>query len=171
MIYAEIRNQEEQRRLDDAIQASEKRSWYRRLQIIAYSAKNSTVQQLSKSFGVCEQTIRNYINGYNEGGLDKLMPIKQTGRPPKIANWTKEDWDKVLKQTPNQYKKLNTHSRQWTLKRLALYLKEYHQIEVTIPCVCNALQKTGRRTERSKLKVRHPEPEYNTIRHKSINAM
>ena len=39
----------------------------------------------------------------------------------------------MLEQTPNQYEKLNTQSRQWTLERLRLYLKEYHQIEVSMP--------------------------------------
>ena len=92
------------------------------------------------------------------------MPDKQSGRPPKIGHWTKEDWDKVLEQTPNQYEKLKTQSRQWTLERLALYLKEYHGIEVTLQSVNNSLRKAGRRTGRSKLRVGSPDPEYTAKR-------
>jgi len=92
--------------------------------------------------------------------LDALKPIKSTGRPSKIGNWTKEDWDKIMEQTPNQYEKLNTKSRQWTFQRLVVYIKEYHHIEVTIPCVYHALRKTGRRTGRSKLRVGSPDPDY-----------
>ena len=103
MIYAEVKSPEEQRLLDDALEASKRKSWYRRLQIIALSAKKSkeyTVQKLSEMFNVCQQTVRNYIHAYNNGGLDKLAPGKSTGRPPKIAHWTREQLDKVLEQTP-----------------------------------------------------------------------
>ena len=33
MIYAKIKNQEEQKRLDDTLKSSQKKNWYRRLQI------------------------------------------------------------------------------------------------------------------------------------------
>lgn len=118
------------------------------------------MHQLSELLGVCEATIRNYIHSYNQGGLDKLKPVKQPGRPPKIAHWKKEDWDKVLEQTPNRYDKLNVISFQWTLNRLRLYVKTYHQIDICIASVYNSLRKTGRRTGRNKLRVGSPDPDY-----------
>jgi transposase len=167
MIYAEVKNPEEQSLLDDALKASKKKSWYRRLQIVALSAQKSkeyTVQKLSEMFKLCQQTIRNYIHAYNNGGLSKLAPVKPPGRPPKIAHWTKEQWDEVLEQTPSQYEKLNTQSRQWTLDRLRLYLKEYHGIDVSIVSIYNSLRRTGRRTGRSKLRVGSPDPKYTVKR-------
>ena len=160
MIYAEIKSQEEQERLDAALKASKNKKWYRRLQVVANSAKNVTVKRLSIIFAICETTIRNYIKLYNEGGLDKLAPVKQPGRPPKIANWTKEQWDEVMERTPGQYEKLNTHSRQWTLEHLSVYLKEYHQIEVSTVSIHNSLEKTKVRTGRSKLRVGSNDPDY-----------
>jgi len=164
MIYAKIENPEENKRLEDALKASKDKKWYRRLQIIQNSAKGIIVPKLSEIFGICHQTVRNYINAYNQGRLDELMPDKQSGRPAKIGHWTKEDWDRVLEQTPNQYEKLKTQSRQWTLARLALYLKEYHGIVVTLQSVNNSLRKTGRRTGRSKLRVGSPDPDYTAKR-------
>jgi transposase len=164
MIYAEIKNQEEQKRLDDALKASNNKNWYRRLQVIALSAQKYTVQKLSEMFRLCQATIRNYIHTYNEGGLETLTPKKSPGRPPKVAHWTKEDWDKVLERTPNQYGKLHTQSRQWTLDRLRLYLKEYHGIDVSIVSIYNSLRRTGRRTGRSKLRVGSPDPKYTAKR-------
>ena len=158
MIYANIKNEEEHKRLDDALKASRNKNWYRRLKIIALSAAKHTVKQLSDMFDLCEATIRNYIHSCNQGGLDKLKPGKPSGRPPKIPHWTKKDWDKVLEQTPNQYEKLNTQSRQWTLERLRLYLKEYHQIDVSISNIYRSLRRTGRRTGRGKLRVGSPDP-------------
>lgn len=160
MIYAKIESQEEQQRLDDALRASRQKSWYRRLQMVANSAKGATVKQLSATFGLCKATIRNYINTYNQDGLESLKPVKQTGRPPKIGHWTKQDWKKVLEKTPNQYEKLGTHSRRWTLELISQYLKEYHGIDVSISSVFNSLRKAGCRTGRSKLRVGSPDPEY-----------
>lgn len=164
MIYAKIKGKKEQKRLDDALKASEKKNWYRRLQIIFFSAQEYSVQKLSEMFKLCEATIRDYIHAYNQGGLDKLKPTKPPGRPPKIGHWTAADWDKVLEQTPNQYKKLNTQSRQWTLERLQVYVRQYHDIDVDISNVYRSLRKTGRRTGRSKLRVGSPDPMYKVKR-------
>jgi transposase len=164
MIYAILKNPEDQKLLDDELKLAKDRNWYRRLQIIKLSAGKHTVQELSQDFDLCQQTIRNYIHAYNEGGLDKLKPTKPPGRPPKIGNWTESDWDKVLEQTPNQYEKLNTQSRQWTLERLQVYVREYHDIDVDISNIYRSLRKTGRRTGRSKLRVGSPDPMYKVKR-------
>lgn len=157
MIYAEIKSPKEQNRLETALETSKDRKWYCRLIIITLSAKKYTVQKLSEMFGLCQATVRNYIHAYNKGSLEQLQPKKSKGRPPKLANWTKEDWDKILERTPDQYEKLNTESRQWTLDLLVVYLKEYHDIEVCRSSVYHSLRKTGRRTGRSKLRVGSPE--------------
>ena len=170
MIYAKIKDEEEQKQLDDALKASKSKNWYRRLKIIALSAAKHTVKQLGEMFDLCEATIRNYIHSYNQGGLDKLAPGKPTGRPPKIAHWTEEDWDRVLEQTPNQYEKLKTQSRQWTLERLALYLKEYRGIAVSLQSINNSLRKAGKRTGRSKLRVGSPDPDY-TVKCAGVKAV
>ena len=170
MIYAEIKNVEERIRLQDALKATKDKNWYRRLQIIELSAEKYSVQELSDSFKLCEATVRNYIHSYNEGGLDGLAPGKSPGRPPKIAHWKKADWDKILEQTPNRYEKLNEDSFQWTLERLRMYLKEYHQIDVCITSIYNSLRRTGRRTGRSKLRVGSPDPDY-TVKRKQIEDL
>jgi transposase len=163
MIYATISSEEAQRRLNEAIEEARDVKWYIRLKIIALSVTKQTVKELSEMFNLCEATIRNYIHDYNEGGLKQLAPGKSTGRPPKIGQWTKAQWDEVLEQTPNQYKKLSTQSRQWTLERLRQYVKEYHGIEVCLSSIHNSLMK-GRRTGRSKLRVGSPDPMYRVKR-------
>ena len=164
MIYATISSEEAQKRLDEAIEEARDVKWYIRLKIIALSAAEETVEELSQMFNLCEATIRNYIHDYNQGGLEQLAPGKSTGRPPKIGQWTKAQWDEVLEQTPDQYEKLNTQSRQWTLEQLQEYVKEYHGIEVSLSSVHNSLMKTGRRTGRSKLRVGSPDPMYTVKR-------
>ena len=102
MIYAKIASSEEQNRLDAAKEAAKDKTWYRRLLIITLSAQQYTVQKLSELFQLCETTIRSYVHAYNEGGLDQLRPNTSPGRPPKVADWTKDDWDESLARTPNQ---------------------------------------------------------------------
>jgi len=118
MIYATISSDEAQKRLNEAIEESKDIKWYVRLKIVALSATKRTVKELSEMFDLYEATIRNYIHDYNNGRLQQLEPDKSSGRPAIIAQWTKQQWDKVLEQTPNQYEKLNTNSHQWTLERL-----------------------------------------------------
>jgi hypothetical protein len=81
MIYAKIENPEEKKHLEDALKASKNKGWYRHLQVIQNSANGITVPKLSEIFSICQQTVRNYINAYDQGGLDGLMPEKQSGRP------------------------------------------------------------------------------------------
>ncbi len=164
MIYATISSEEAQKRLNEAIEEAKDVKWYIRLKIIALSATKETVKELSQMFNLNKATIRNYIHDYNQGGLEQLAPDKSTGRPPKIGQWTKEQWDWVLEQTPNQYEKLNTQSRQWTLERLQQYIKEYHGMDVSLSSVYNSLRNIGRRTGRSKLRVGSPDPMYTVKR-------
>jgi transposase len=164
MIYAIISSEEARKRLNEAIEEARDVKWYIRLKIITLSASKQTVEELSQMFELSKATIRRYIHGYNQGGLEELAPDKSTGRPPKIGQWTKAQWDQVLEQTPNQYRKLNTQSRQWTLERLREYVKEYHGIEVSLSSIHNSLMKTGRRTGRSKLRVGSPDPMYTVKR-------
>lgn len=170
MIYAKIKDQEELERIQAAMKVTKDKVWYCRLKIIQLSAEKASVQKLSKDFDLCQQSIRNYIHAYNKGGVEALAPKKSPGRPPKIGHWAKEQWNEVLEQTPNQYKKLETQSRQWTLERLQLYLKEYHGIDVCLASVYNSLRKTGRRTGRSKLRVGSPDPNY-TVKREYIEGL
>lgn len=163
MIYA-ISDKEAQKSLNEAIEKADDVKWYIRLKVIALSAAEHSVKELSQMFGPSQATIRNYIHDYNHGGLKQLTPDKSTGRPPKIGNWTKQQWDEILEQTPNQYEKLNTQSHQWTLEYLQKYVKEYHGIEVCLSSIHNCLMKTGRRIGRSKLRVGSPDPMYTVKR-------
>lgn len=151
MIYANIENQEDRKLLEQELRSARDKDWYCRLQIISLSAQNHSVKKLSQMFRLCEATVRNYIHSYNAGGVDNLKPVKQTGRPPKIAHWNKEQWDSILVNPPNEYEKLGSNSHQWTLELLQLYLKEYRQIEVSVASIYNSLHRAGKRTGRGKL--------------------
>lgn len=134
--------------------------WYRRLKIIQRSMAGMTVPQLAEHFDVCQATVRQYIKAYNRGGLDELRPQKSPGRPPKVGHLSRDDWSDILHRTPNQYEKLKTDSRQWTLALLVRYAKEYLGEEVHFDTISKALRRCKYRTGRSKLRVSSPDADY-----------
>ena len=165
MIYAELRDESALERLDAALCEATKPQWYRRLLIIKLSATEGlSVPKLARTFNLSDDSVRSYIHKYNTSGLAALIPKSPPGRRGKITHFRKSDWDRLFEQTPDQYEKLNTASRQWTLELMSVYLKAYHEISVTPPAIHMALRRVGYRTGRSKLRVGSPDPEYQAKR-------
>ena len=165
MIYAELRDGSALERLDAALCEATKPQWYRRLLIIKLSATEGlSVPKLARMFNLSDDSVRSYIHKYNTSGLEALMPKSSPGCRGKITHFRKSDWDRLFEQTPDQYEKLNTDSRQWTLELMSVYLKAYHEISITPPAIHMALRRVGYRTGRSKLRVGSPDPEYQAKR-------
>ena len=146
------------------IRTAKQTKWYRRLRIIQRSMAGVSPPQLAEQFDICQATVRSYIKAYNHGGINALTPLTSPGRPPKIGHLKRDDWQQILQQTPNQYEKLETDSRQWTLDLLVRYAKAYLSEEVCFQTVSQALRRCKYRTGRSKLRVGSPDPDYRVKR-------
>ena len=164
MIYASPQGEHAESELQDAIKQAKSAKWYKRLKIIQLSMSGVSVSQLSEQFDLCPSTIRSYIKAYNGKGIENLRPKKQPGRPTKVGHLVADDWNEILSQTPNQYEKLETDSRQWTLELLAGYAKEYLNQPVTLDTISKALRRCKYRTGRSKLRIGSPDPAYRVKR-------
>lgn len=160
MIYAIAQTEHAISELQVTLKEVKNAKWYRRLKIIQLSMSGINVPQLSEHFDLCQKTVRNYITTYNHGGIEPLRPIRQPGRPPKVGHLSRDDWSQILRQTPNQYQKLGTDSRQWTLELLVRYTKEYIGEQVTLDTISKALRRCKYRTGRSKLRIGSPDPDY-----------
>ena len=166
MIYAELGDASALERLESALSEAKKPQWYRRLMIIKLSAtERMSVPNLARMFNLSDDSVRSYIHKYNTSGLESLMPKSPPGRRGKITHFGKSDWERLFEQTPDQYEKLQTDSRHWTLELISVYFKTYHEISVTPPAIHFALRRIGYRTGRSKLRVGSPDPEYQAKRH------
>ena len=166
MIYADLSDSCALERLDTALSEAKKPQWYRRLMIIKLSGTEGlSVPKLAKMFNLSDDSVRRYIHKYNTSGLEGLMPQSPPGRRGKITHFSKSDWERLFQQTPDQYEKLQTDSRQWTLELISVYFLTYHEISVTPPAIHIALRRTGYRTGRSKLRVGSPDPDYQAKRH------
>ena len=164
MLYAQPQGDYAMSELYAELRQAKEAKWYRRLKIIQLSMTGMRVPQLAEQFNLCRVTIRSYIKAYNEGGIAGLRPKKSSGRPPKVGQLSREDWSEILRRTPDQYEKLQTGSRQWTLGLLVRYAKEYLQQEVCFQTIFAALKRRKYRTGRSKLRGGSPDPEYQVKR-------
>ena len=70
----------------------------------------------------------------------------------------------LLRQSPCQFEKLETKSRNWTNGLLVLYCKAYHDVTITETGVLERLKAYKISLNRGKLKVTSPDPLYTVIR-------
>ena len=165
MIYAKVCDASALECLEAALCEATHLKWYRRLLIIKLSATEGfSAPKLAKMFNLSNDSVRSYIHKYNALGLEALMPKRPPGRRGKITHFSKSDWERLFQQTPDQYEKLHTDSRQWTLELMSVYFRTYQEISVTPTAIHRALRRMGYRTGRSKLRVGSPDPEYQAKR-------
>jgi transposase len=168
MIYTQI-DDEGFKHLEHELNSTKDAKWYRRLKIVHLSFQGETVPQLAKRFDVCEATVRDYIKRYNKGGLDGLKRNNSNGRTPKIQ-MTRSQWEELIHQSPCNFPKLNTGSRNWTQKMLADYCKQYLGIQISQSAIGMLLKRLGIRWNRGKLKITSPDPEY-TVKRERVEAL
>jgi transposase len=160
MIYAQPQAEHAISELQAELKGASDAKWYRRLKIIQLSMNGTSVKKLSEQFDLCSKTVRKYIKAYNQGGIKQLRSKKSQGRPAKVGHLCRDDWSEILHQTPNQYDRLETDSRQWTLDLLVRYAKEYLGQDVCLDTISKALRRCKYRTGRSKLRIGSPDPDY-----------
>ena len=163
MIYAKVETEEKKAEIEAALKDAKKVFWYRRLKVIQLSGQGKSVPELAKLFDVCEAVVRRYIHLYNEGGLEKILPVPIPGRP-RLLSQLDGEWEEILHKSPSHYEKLQTKGRRWTLQLLVSYVDLYYDIETTTVTVSAALKRQGLRLGRSKLRVTSPDPEYTVKR-------
>lgn len=152
MIFARIETEMAQQELQLAIKAAEAPHIYRRLLIIRLSAEGKTVNELASLFQQTPLTIRRYIQAYNQEGLSGLMPQNKPGRTPSLP-LTRDQWLEILHQSPASFEKLNMPCQNWTVERLAEYVKVYHGLTLTPQAIWYTLRRHKINMGRSQLKL------------------
>lgn len=162
MLYAQLTTEEKQQ-LQEALKENPTVKWYRRLRIIELSSQGYTVGQLAEIFSLNPASVRSYIHAYNADGLSGLQPNHSSGRP-KSLQWSKDDWEDLLYQTPSDLEKLQSGAQNWNQALLKQYFERYHQLQVSQGSISKALRAVGIRWRRAKLKVHSPDPLYQVKR-------
>ena len=125
--------------------------WYRRLKVIDLSARRQNVSEIAAIFDLSDNTVRDYINRYNQGGLAGLKPKYGQGRN-KTITLNKDELSKVLERSPSQFEKLKTGARNWNQNLMQQYLARYHQIEVSQSAISGLFKRLGIPWNRAKKK-------------------
>ena len=150
MPYAKV-NQAAREALNQAIKTAENAKWYRRLKVIDLSAKGQKVSEIAAIFDLSDNTIRDYINRYNQAELEGLKPGYGQGRN-KTITLSKDELSELLKRSPSQFEKLDTGARNWNQALMKQYLWEYHQIDVSQGAISGLFKRLGIPWNRAKKK-------------------
>jgi len=150
MLYAKV-NQAAKEVLNQAIKTAQNAKWYRRLKVIDLSAKGQNVSEIAAIFDLSDNTVRDYIDRYNQGELEGLKPNYGQGRN-KTITLSKDELSELLKRSPSQFEKLDTGARNWNQALMKQYLQEYHQIDVSQGAISGLFKCLGIPWNRAKKK-------------------
>ena len=150
MLYAKV-NQTAREALNQAIKTAQNVKWYRRLKVIDLSAKGQKVSEIAAIFDLSDNTVRGYINRYNQAGLEGLKADYGQGRN-KTITLSKDELVELLRRSPSQFEKLETGARNWNQALLKRYLCHYHQIEVSQSAISGLFKRLGIPWNRAKKK-------------------
>ena len=150
MLYAKV-NEAAREVLNQAIKAAQNTKWYRRLKVIDLSAKGQKTSEIAAIFDLSDNTIRGYINRYNQGELEGLTPTYRQGRN-KTITLSKDELTELLGRSPSQFEKLDTGARNWNQALMKQYLWAYHQIDVSQSAISGLFKRLGIPWNRAKKK-------------------
>ena len=93
--------------------------------------KGKRVGQISKYKGISEETIYEYIEKYNEGGLPGLLKVRynERGRKAKLRQTEIEELKEIIKKSPQEIG--YGESTKWNTLSISCYIKDYYNIEMT----------------------------------------
>jgi transposase len=118
----------------------------RRAQALLLLDEGETVQEVSSWLRVSRQTIYNWVARFHQRAEssvpERLDDAVRAGRPATAAGVIDPLIDAVIDSDPRDY---NYNSTVWTAGLLLLYLRDFHQIEVSQRSVSYALSRLGLR--------------------------
>lgn len=133
----------------------------RRCQSLLRSARGLTPRQIEAQLGWSDQSIRRYIQAFNERGLASLQ--RQSSRPKTTTKLLAEaelvrlrEW---LRQSPREF---GLPTSRWTLQGLAQVCAQEGLTPrlVSDETIRDAIRRLGRRWKRAKRWLESPDPEY-----------
>ena len=133
-----------------------------RCQILLQSARGEHASRIARALGCNDQTVRNAIHAFNEGGLEKALS-KGSSRPrtihPAFGSERAERLREMLHRSPREFGKPTSL---WTLELAAEVSFEEGLTEgrVTGETVRATLERLGVRWLRAKRWIKSPDPQY-----------
>lgn len=111
-----------------------------RAQIVWQAHQGVRVPAIARSRGVCEATVRTWVQRFNAEGLAGLADAPRVGRP---ATYTAEAVGELIAASLSDPQELGLPFASWTLDRLAAYLNEERGIAIKRSRIAEILQAEG----------------------------
>lgn len=134
----------------------------RRCQILLASARGETSYTIARTFGCHDQTARNAIKGFNDGGLEEAL-ARGSRRPRTIhAAFDPQRTERLRQMLHESPRRFGKQTSLWTLDLAAEVSFEEGITEewVTGETVRVTLERMGVRWLRAKRWITSPDPEY-----------
>jgi transposase len=134
----------------------------RRCQVLLASADGSNALQIARSLGCHDQTVRNAIHQFNEGGLEEAL-IQGSSRPRTVhAAFDDRRAEALRERLHRSPREFGRPTSLWTLEMAAEVSFEEGLTEgrVTGETVRATLSRMGVRWLRAKRWITSPDPEY-----------
>ncbi len=113
-----------------------------RARMIHWASQGQRGSQIASTLGVAENTVRNWINRFNEAGLPGICDEVRTGRPPTSST---EEVSLVVATALAKPDDLTLSFGHWTLDRLEEDLNEHKGIAIKRSRINEILQAQGLR--------------------------
>lgn len=153
-------SEEEHQHLQDALHTTDAFS-LRRAQYLLASARGQKPSEIAKTYGGCEQSVRNVLRAFADRGLDCLKPKSRRPNhaPAELTGAKLERLQHLLHQSPRTFGK-NTSLWTQTLLAEVACEEELTQAQVSHETIRLALKRLGANWKRAKHWLTSPDPQY-----------
>lgn len=132
----------EQVRLNDLLNSTRRSNVYRRVQALLWLDEGWGIQDVARTLHVSRFTVSNWRDRYLERQalplIERLSDAPRSGRPRRGEGRIDSLVEEVIDTDPRE---LGYQATTWTAPLLALYLKDFHLIEVVPRTVGRALDR------------------------------
>ncbi len=128
MIYVHELSESERHNVVEALEHWDDAAEVRRVRAIRLSDKGWNVPDIAEALDVSRKSVRNWINWYEEGGLEALRTDDRPGRPPRVDQHYRDLLAETVETPPRD---MGYQFSRWTRKRLAKHMEEKTGISIT----------------------------------------
>lgn len=128
MKYVHDLSDEEASELKDALETWSDPDEVRRARAIRWSDRGWTVPEIAQALEVCRRSVRNWVDRYEEKGLEGLRTGERTGRPPKADEHYREALAELVRTPPRE---MGYPFNRWTLRRMAAHMERETGVSIS----------------------------------------
>lgn len=99
-------------------------------------------EEITAVLGVCEQSVKNWIEWYNEGGLEGLRPAPRPGPPPRLDEQQHQTLAAAVTSDARDYGFVQPA---WTIQMVREYIRRAFNVELCESAAYEALHRAGLR--------------------------